>query len=84
MQPRAAELPRALLTEHFLSALGHILRRNVFDMLRDRPLVAEGIGDFAVTIAPEHILLRHARSRAGFDGLVICFIGIFHVQMNSN
>lgn len=40
----------------FLGAALHFGGRDIFDMLRKPPLVPEGIADFAVAIAPEHIL----------------------------
>src|SRR5215216_6843572 len=68
--PRPAALPRASARRGHrrLGSLGDLLRREVLDVGRDRPHVAERVGDRAEPIAPELIGDLHRHARARVDG----------------
>ena len=55
---------------HLLHRLLHLLGGDVADMRADRPLMTERVFDFAVTIAPEHIVEGHRDFRPGAHRLV--------------
>ena len=52
---RSSDLAHHLLHRR-LAALGHLLAWHVLDVRRDRPQVAERVGDRAEAVAPEHVL----------------------------
>src|SRR5260370_34519127 len=48
----------------FLGAALHLIGSDVLDMLRKAPLMAEGIGQLAVAIAPNLVVEGHRHPRA--------------------
>src|SRR4051794_41882395 len=54
-----------LASEGFGSRPGYLVGRNVADVLGEVPAVAEGVGDLAVAVAPEHVAERVAHLAAG-------------------
>ena len=58
----------------------HFLGRHVFHVLREAPLVAEGIGDLAVAVAPELIFERHVHFRARRHCAIEGRIHIFQIE----
>src|ERR1700740_344389 len=65
--PTAAGGLTHLVHPGFGAAL-HFGRGDVFNVLRETPLVTEGIADFAIAVSPELILQRHFNLGAGLDG----------------
>src|SRR5260370_15903393 len=63
----------------FLGAALHLIGSDVLDVLRKAPLMAEGIGQFAVAIAPKLVVEWHvhlgARSDRAVEGSVHIFQG---------
>ena len=60
----------------------HFLRRNVLHVRGDAPLLAEGIGQLAVAVSPEHVLHRHIDTRSAGDRGVENRIHVWHIQMD--
>src|SRR5215467_4240220 len=63
-----------------LGALLHFFRGNVFDMLRESPLMTKGITHFAVAIAPELVRKWHFDLGAGFHRAVEHYVHVFGVD----
>src|SRR5712664_767278 len=56
------------LRRPFLGAALHLGRSDVFHVLRQAPVVAEGVSDFAVSVAQELVHHGHVYLCAGTDG----------------
>src|ERR1035438_1066793 len=56
------------LREEFVGGCLSLFGTLLFHLLVDPPLMAERIDDLAVASAPEHVLYRHAHTRAGGHG----------------
>src|SRR6516162_7895619 len=86
-EPRKAQwllLTHGHLLYCFGAAAGHLVRRYVFFVSRDRPGVAEGIYHLAVAVAPEHVHERHLNLGAGGDGLLEERVDVLHVEMDGH
>src|SRR5256885_3988588 len=69
--PRSTLFPYTTL---FRSPLLHLLGREVFEVLGDRPVVAERVDQLAVSVAPEHVGRRDRKStRLNSSHLVISY-----------
>ena len=53
-------------------------------MSGQRPLVAEGVLELAIAIAPEHVLDGHGGGGTGIDCLLVALIYIFDIRMKCN
>ena len=63
-----------------LGPLGHVFRRDVLDVRRHLPLVAEGIGDAREPVAPEHVLRGAHFGPAGVDRLLEDLVDVVDVE----
>src|SRR5271157_3473448 len=71
----------AHMSEGLTGAAFHLLRRNVLDVLPQRPDVAEGVLELAVTVTPELVRQGHGYRRSGTDGLVEYVVDTVHVEV---
>src|SRR5207245_3966045 len=58
----------------------HFVRRDILDMLCEAPLVAEGIGKFAVAIAPKLIRERHVHASASGNRTVEGGVNVLEID----
>src|SRR5438270_2056552 len=84
---RNKKLDRLLLSpvlEQGIGALLHLLRRYVFLVCRDRPVMPERVDEFPVAVAPEHVGDGHRDFGAGFDGAVESGIDVGGVDVDGD
>src|SRR6266704_6237274 len=68
----------------FFGAALHLLRSDIFDMLRKAPLLAKWVRELPVAVSPELIHKRHVHLGARGNGTVEGGIHIFRVQEDVN
>src|SRR6266576_4661433 len=70
-----------LATTCFLRRLLHLLRADIANMHGHRPLVAKRVFEFAVTIAPEHVLDWHRDLCPRSSGVSDERVNVFDIKM---
>ena len=50
----------------------------------DGPAMAEGIGQAAIAVAPEHVLRRHDGCRTGSDGALVDRVAVLDIEMDGD
>src|ERR1700683_836027 len=69
---------------HLLHGCFHLFHRRLVLVSSNRPLVAEGIGQFSVAIAPEHVSHRHLDSRSGLHRALKRRVHIVGINVQSH
>src|SRR6266540_4222099 len=70
------------LARCFLNRLLHLIRADITHVCADRPLMAKRVLEFAVTIAPEHVLERHRNLRPRSCGARDERVDVFYIEVN--
>src|SRR2546426_6095637 len=70
-----------LLATCFLHRLLHLIRADIANVRGDRPLVAKRVFQYAVTVAPEHVLERHRYLRPRSCGVRDERVDVFDIEM---
>src|SRR5947208_13076693 len=70
-----------LLGERTLHRLFHFSGRELLDVCRERPFVAERIADHAVAVSPKHVCRRHQDRGPGVLGAFDRGIAILNIVM---
>src|SRR6266498_4128163 len=71
-----------LLATCFLRRLLHLIRADIANMCGDRPLMAKRVFEFAVTIAPEHVLEWHRYLRPRSRGVRDERVDVLDIEVN--
>src|SRR5829696_1576043 len=66
--------------EEGILSLADLLRRKILIVGGNRPVVAEGIDEPPVAVAPEHVLRRHGAGGTGLDGPLEGRVAIVDVE----
>src|SRR5437879_4851485 len=72
------------LGHRVVHAVFHLVGRHVFDVSRNRPFVAKGVSELAITIAPELIRNGHFNLCSGFYRAIESSIDVLNIDVQAH